>query len=335
MLAQVQDVTFQYSHTIGRREWNGGTGFAVPSALALGEGDRIYVVNRSIESKAYGKRVTICTIGEEYIGDFGSGATMEGIDQASLPNGSLVWPTSIALDKKGNVYIADEWLSLVSIFDSNGDWVGKWGTRGNGDGELDRPSGLAFDQQDNLYIVDSRNNRIQKLTKDGKFLSKWGKTGSGNGEFNRPWGIDIDHEGYVYVADWRNDRIQKFSADGRFIMKFGASGSGDGQFNGPTGKAGDGEGWIYVPDWYNDRLQIFDAQGKFITKITGDATLSKWGEMKLVAMPDVREARKVSEDMATEKLMLAPVAVDVDNQGRVLILESGRHRIQVYQKVTS
>ena len=201
--------------------------------MARGEGDLIYVVNRGDESRPEGKRVTVCTVAEDYVGEFAQGVTLTGAAEASSADGFLIWPTSIALDKDSNVYVGDEWLNRISIFTKDGDWIGKWGTPGESDGEINRPSGPAFDGDDNLLLVDSLNNRVQKFTKDGGFLSKWGRLGSGDGEFNMPWGIDIDTNGDVYVANWRNDRIQKFNSDGRFLMKFGSSGAGDGEFNRP------------------------------------------------------------------------------------------------------
>jgi DNA-binding beta-propeller fold protein YncE len=331
MTTQVVGVTFRYSHTIGRREAE-GAGFREPVAMARGEGDLIYVANRSEDYRHDGKRVVMCTVGEDYIGEFARGNTTPRYGVACADDGSIVWPTSVALDREGNVYVADEWLNRISIFTGNGGWIGKWGTPGHGDGEIDKPSGLAFDREDSLYLVDSCNNRIQKFTKDGKFLAKWGRAGSGDGEFNLPWGIDIDRNGDVYVADWRNDRIQKFAPDGRFLMKFGASGTGDGEFNRPTGVAVDKEGIIYVADWGNDRLQVFDAVGRFITKMTGDATISKWAKVKLDETPNAWKQREVAHGLEREKLLWGPIAVEVDDQGRIFVAEHPRNRIQVYRK---
>src|SRR5262245_35830338 len=177
MITQIHPVQLQYSHTIGRAEFS-GPGFRAPVGLARGADDRLYVLNRSYEGRPDGKRITICTVGkEEYITEFGRGVSAEQAS-AEAPDGSFMWPTAIALDKAGNVYVSDEWYNRISIFTKDGAWLGKWGTPGAGDGELNRPSGIAFDQDDNLYVVDSLNNRIQKFTKDGKFLLKWGKAGS-------------------------------------------------------------------------------------------------------------------------------------------------------------
>jgi DNA-binding beta-propeller fold protein YncE len=334
MATQVAPVTFKYSHTIGRQETRGGNGFFYPVAIARGEGERLYVLNRGTETPVFWpcKRVTICTIDEEFLGQFGEKIPPEEANAAS-PDGTFFWPTSVALDSQGNAYVADEWLNRISIFTKDGEWVGKWGTPGAGDGELNRPAGLAFNAEDHLYLVDSRNHRIQVFTKDGKFLCKWGSQGSGDGEFNYPWGITVDKHGDVYVADWRNDRIQKFTPDGQFLMKFGASGQGDGEFNRPTGVAVDKEGIIYVTDFKNDRLQVFDADGSFITVLAGEATLSKWGRERVDLDPGAWRARERAQALEEqEKPFQGPIAVTVDDDNRLFVVDCARHRVQIFHK---
>jgi DNA-binding beta-propeller fold protein YncE len=334
MVTQIEPLTFQYSHTIGRQETRGGNGFFHPVAVARGEGNRLYVLSRGTETPVFWpcKRVTICTIEEEYIGQFGEKIPPEEA-VPSAPDGTFFWPTSIALDKQGNAYVADEWLNRISVFTKDGDWIGKWGMPGERDGELNRPSGLASGADDNLYLVDSRNNRIQVFTKEGKFLFKWGGSGSGDGEFSIPWGIDIDKNGDVYVADWRNDRIQRFAPDGRFLMKFGASGQGDGEFNRPTGVAVDKDGTIYVTDFKNDRLQVFGADGDFITKLAGEATLSKWGRERVELDPVMLKGRERAQGLEEREMPFqGPIAVDVDDENWVFVVECARHRLQVFRK---
>jgi NHL repeat len=146
------------------------------------------------------------------------------------------------------------------------------------------------------------------------------------------WGIDVDTEGDVYVADWRNDRVQKFTAEGHFPMQFGTSGAGDGELNRPTGIAVDQAGVIYVADWRNDRLQVFEAEGSFISKLTGEATVSKWGKEKLDANAEMWQQRQRAQGLEREKQFWGPVAVEVDDENRVFVAESVRSRIQVYRK---
>ena len=331
MVTQIATVTFRYSHTIGRNE-ESGTGFRCPVDVARGKDDRLYVVNRSFEYRPERRRVTICTVEEDYIGEIGTGVTQRDYEESST-DGSFVWPTSIALDSEENLYIADQWLNRISIFTRDGDWIGKWGVCGAGEGQINGPSGLAFDPQDNLYLVDSKNQRVQKFTRDGKLLLQWGRQGQGEGEFNFPWGIDIDRDGNVYVADWRNDRVQKFSSDGQFLMQIGSSGQGDGQFNRPAGVAVDNDGVIYVTDWQNNRVQVFDREGEFITKLTGDATVSKWGSEKLDANPDMWKEREVAQELERERNFFGPAGVEVDEQGRLFVADSARCRVQVYRKI--
>ena len=331
MVTSIRSLGFQYSHTIGRHD-NAGESFKRPVAMARGNEDRLYVVSRGADNQPTSRRVTVCTVAEEIILEFGLGVSTLEEAEASVARGPLIWPTSIALDKEGNVYLADEWLNWISIFDAEGQFLGKWGRMGTGDGEFDRPSGIAFDQQDRLYLVDSGNNRIQKFTKEGEFLGTWGGPGKGDGEFNLPWGIDLDQQGNVYVADWRNDRIQKFTPDGQFLKKFGSPGNLEGEFRRPTGVAVDKDGTIYVTDWGNERLEVFDSAGSFVIQITGDATISKWGKNKLDANKDMWQWREMAHDLGREKLFSGPIAVEVDDTGRIFVAETGRSRVQVYRK---
>lgn len=334
MVTEIAPITFQYSHTIGRQENRGGSGFFYPVAITRDAENLLYVLSRGSETPAFFpcKRVTVFTVDEELVREFGQKIPPEEADD-SAPAGTFMWPTAVALDRAGNAYVADEWLNRITIFNKEGECLGKWGTLGAGAGEFNRPSGLAFDAADNLYLVDSANHRIQVFTKEGKFLSQWGRNGNGAGEFNHPWGIEIDHQGDVYVADWRNDRIQKFTPDGQFLMQFGASGPGDGEFNRPTGVAVDRDGIIYVTDFKNDRLQVFDADGSFITKLTGEATLSKWGRERVELDPTIVRGRELAQGLRErEKLFHGPIAVEVDDAGRVFVVECSRQRLQVFRK---
>ena len=335
--------TFVYSHSIGLYAQQGGPGFENPVDLALGRDDVLYVVNRSGDDLSRGgqrnKRVTICTVAEEYIGDFGIGGDGDG---------DLMWPCSIAIDRDEKVYVSDSALHRISIFDSRGTYLAKWGTEGESDGQFNRPAGIAFDRDDNLLVVDALNNRVQKYTKDGAFLHQWGRGGNGEGELNVPWGVTLDQEGNVYVADWRNDRIQKFDGDGNFLATWGSPGTGDGEFHRPAGVAVDDEGNVYVADWGNERVQVLSPDGSFLDKIRGESGLSKWGEHYFVSNQDELEEREKSElepalDMLPseslwdqsaniEKLFWGPTSIRIDAQGRIFVVDSHRHRIQIYRK---
>jgi DNA-binding beta-propeller fold protein YncE len=293
--------------------------------LALGADDVVYVLNRSYENRPDGIHVTMVTLNEEYITEFGS---------AGEEDGQFTWPTSIALDQDGNVYVADEWLHRISVFDKDGTFLSKWGKPGSGDGELNKPAGLAI-TNGTMFVSDSCNHRIQKFSLEGKYLGQFGSFGSGPGQLNIPWGLGLDTDGNVYVADWRNDRIQKFSPDGQPLASFGQSGSGIGQFNRPSGVCVDQDGDIYVADRQNDRVQVLAPNGRFITRFTGDHQLSKWGKEKLLSNPDMIRQRALAmanDHGVFEKSFAHPCAVKVDEQYRIAVLDHTRGRIQVYTK---
>ena len=319
----LSDRTFSYSHSVGRNEF-AGTGFRNPVDMALGADDVVYVVNRSYENRPDGVRVTVCTLNEDYISEFGSYGEEDG---------QLIWPSSIAVDSNENLYIADEWLDRVTIFSKDGEFLSKWGKSGSGDGELDRPAGIAI-SGDTIFVTDSRNNRVQRFSLDGQFQGKFGSAGNGSGQFNLPWGISLDQSGNVFVADWRNDRIQQFTADGEWQASFGNSGSGVGQFNRPNGVCVDQDGDIYVADWMNDRVQVLASDGRFITQLRGDNVLSQWGKDKLLSNADMIRQRQIAVTHSTdfEKRFSHPCAVKIDAQNRILVLDHTRGRIQVYAK---
>ena len=322
----LSDRTYRYSHTIGHQSFMGGPGFFQPTDLAVGRDGVIYVVNHGLperESGYPGVRVVMCTVDEEYLGDFGRYG--EG-------DGQFIWPLSIAQDSQQNVYVSDEWLHRISVYDKKGGFLDKWGVMGSGDGEFNKASGLVFDGEDNLYLVDSANHRVQIFTKDGKFLDKFGDFGAGEGQLNYPWGITIDGKGDVYVADWRNDRVQKFGPDGNFKASFGSSGSLIGQFNRPADVAVDKDGDIYVVDWLNHRVQVFTSDFRYITHFSGDATMSKWGEQTLRANPSYMRMWGLVRNGSPMQRFWFPIAVQVDEQGRVIIADGCRFRLQIYMK---
>ena len=329
-------VNLEYVDTIGFVADQGGRGFHLPMGIAIKDDGRIYVASRSNTQSLNIVGIQVVNLKHEFFGQ---------INSYGKGDGQMIWPTALALDSQENLYLSDDFLQRITIFDGEGNFKSRWGAKGNGDGEFDGPSGIVFDSDDNMLLVDHRNNRVQKFTKDGRFISKFGFQGSGDGQFDLPWGICLDDDGYIYIADWRNDRIQKFTSEGEFVAKFGASGDGDGQLNRPAGVAVDSDGNMYVADWGNQRLQVLAPDGSFLLKLRGQATLSHWAKEYLEAQADEIKARESFQpvfDVDTddqhevsariEPYFWDPVTVILDKQDRVYVLETSRHRFQVFQK---
>ena len=328
-------LSLRYVDNVGFNADNGGRGFHLPTAMVIRGDGRVFVASRSNQSQTVIVGIQMVSSDHDYYGQIG---------RHGREPGDMIGPTALALDGEDNLYLADDFLQRITVYDPEGDLITTWSNQGSGDGEFNAPSGMAFDRDDNMLLVDHKNHRIQRLTKEGGYISQWGCFGDGDGEFNLPWGIAQDSDANVYIADWRNDRIQKFTPDGEFIAKYGAPGDGDGEFYRPSDVAVDQEGNMWVADWGNQRLQVLDPEGNFIAKARGEAHLGAWAQEYISAQKDEERARSsyvpvfevdtddINEESARiEPYFWDPVAVAVDAEGRGYVLETGRHRFQIYK----
>ena len=181
----------EYIMTLGMTTME-GRGFYYPVDTAIGQDGRLYVVNRSLDVVTRGVRVTMCDIDSEYYGTFGAFGDKDG---------QFIWPSGGAIDSKGRVYVSDEQLHRISIFDHAGLFLSRWGSHGTGEGELDTPSGIAFDDQDNLYVSDTHNSRIQVFDQDGELLYIWT-------HFGKPSGLFIDRNDILYAGDGLSGQLR-------------------------------------------------------------------------------------------------------------------------------
>lgn len=326
-------MTVKYLDTIGLNAEFGGRGFHLPVDVSSNSESRIYVVSRSSPNPK-GRVIDICDLNHEWYGEFCG----DGIE-----NGYMKGPTAITHHTDGRVFLADEELNRITIFSPDGEYENSWGEKGANPGEINGPSGLKFISSDELLVVDHLNNRIQRMTPEGEYMSSWGHGGSGEGEFNLPWGIDTDISGNIYVADWRNNRIQRFDSNEKFIDMFGSSGKRPGEFNRPSDVAVDKNGFIFVSDWGNQRVQVFDDDWNFQILLKGQATVSPWAQEYLEANADELDARTRFDpfvEVDTEDLhemssrkegyFWDPISVEIDQEGRLIVVDSLRHRLQVY-----
>ena len=314
---------FSYSHTIGIASFL-GRGFMNPVDVRLDSEGLLFVLSRSNAGNK-DVRISVQTLDSEYMYEFGRWGTDPG---------QTTQPTAIVLDSDDHVYVPDEFMHNVSIFDREGKFLERWGEFGTGVGQFNRPSGIAIDSDGNLHIVDHLNARVQKLSPDGKFISSFGTFGTEPGQFNFPWGISIDSEDGIWIADWRNDRIQRFTPDGEFVSVLGSSGSSDGQFDRPSGVHVASDGTVFIADWRNDRVQVFGQDGAHTETLIGDATLSKWCQEFLDVNPEQASWRENAGLFEQEKRFWRPAAIETSSDGLVLIADSCRHRIQIYNRAS-
>ena len=329
----------EYVKTVGLTTNQSGRGFINPYDTAFTADGRILVLSHCDTARAALVRIGMLNWDEDYLGEFSKGY--------GRGEGQWMLPIAMSVDSQQRVYVTDEHLHRVTVFDLDGSLVAQWGEKGSNAGQLNAPAGIAISGEDSVYVVEQGNNRVQRFTTGGESMGVWGEAGSEPGQFNMPWGIGISKSGDVYVADWRNDRVQRFTSDGQFVMSYGSSGSGDGELSRPSGVCVDSDGYVYVADWGNERVQLFDADGNFVQTLRGQATLSKWAQDFMSVNPDESNTREMSNlvpelpphldtpylvSSQIEPYFWGPVSVRLDGEERLYVTESNRHRVQIYQR---
>lgn len=232
-----------------------------PKGIAVDQENNIYVTDRS---NGRIRKISPVGIINTIAGDGSFGYSGDG---GPAINAAFNFPSGLALDAAGNLYVTDFENSRVRRIARNGLISTVAGSaRGySGDGgpsvvaQLNHPDGIVVDGSGNLYIGDAGNNRIRmaatngsisnavgsRLIEDGACCGKTvgGYSGDGgsavNAELYSPSGLALDPDGNIYVADTFNNRIRRISRNG-VITTFAGSGpttSSGGSFAGDGGPA--------------------------------------------------------------------------------------------------
>ena len=339
MIIRQKQEPLLYERTLGMSVME-GKGFYYPNDAAVSSDGKIYVLNRSLEARGSGRgmRVTICDSSDEFHGDFGEFGNKPG---------QFMWPSAITQGPDQNIYITDEHLHKIMKFTAAGLFLKEWGQFGSEPGNLDAPSGIAFNSTGELFVSDTYNNRIQVFTSSGEYIRCLDNTGN----LNLPWRLSFDASDYLYVADWGNDRICKYDPDGKFMSSFGKTGGGEGEFLRPADVVVDDAGRMFVCDWGNERIQVIDANGQFLQMNLGQSDLSPWATNFLNINVEEGKAREKSDlhkkdikfanphdrheiSSHIEEYFWSPMALSLTEDGYLYVIESNRHRIQIFKTVT-
>lgn len=281
--------------------------FGSPRAIAVDDAGSLYIADavntriRKIDST--GKITTIA--GNGTVGNKGDGGPAIA---AELNN-----PRSIAVDRSGNLYIADSVNHRIRKVDVNGriSTIAGSGIRGfSGDGgpatraQLAFPDGVVVDRDGNVYIGDYASHRVRKVDPNGTITTVAGAGPGypGDGDLatqaflSFPKYAVLDKNGILYIADTANHRIRRVDRDGEIttIAGTGTGGfSGDGgfavnaQLNEPYGVILDSAGNIYIADTANHRVRKVTLDGKIAT-ISGTGADSSSSDNGPAAGADVR-----------------------------------------------
>ena len=254
-------------------------------------------------------------------------------------------PAGVAVDRAGNVYVADTFNHAIRKVTQAGvvtTLAGLPGTFGStdgtgGDARFYYPDKLALDNTGNLYVADSGNSTIRKVTGEGvvtTLAGLAGSFGSANGtgsaaRFNSPEGVAVDSAGNVYVADADNCTIRKVAPVGtNWVVTTiagltGSVGSANGtggaaRFSFPQGLAIDGTGNLYVGDTDNYTIRKVTPVGTnwVVTTLVGRAGISG-------SVDGTNSAARLSD----------PKGVAVDSAGNIYVADEENHTIRLVTPV--
>ena len=261
---------------------------ANPSSVVVDSSGNYYIADTF---NSLIRKVTSSGTITTYAGNINSGPGYVDATVATL--GQLAFPSAVALDAAGNLYICESLAGggggignnrirkvstsgvLTTIANNS---TGAAGSSGDGGpataAHLNNPLGIAVDKAGNLYIADTNNHKIRRIAANGIITTVAG-TGiagfSGDGgaatsaQLNNPTGVSVDASGNLFIADNRNFRIRMVSANGTITTIAGKASSGDSgdggpatnaQLKFPTGTAVDSAGNVYVADNQNSAIRL-------------------------------------------------------------------------------
>jgi sugar lactone lactonase YvrE len=158
----------------------------------------------------------------------GTGMDGFGGDNGKSTNAKFNYPTSLAFDKNGNLYVADFFNHRIRVISPGGiittfAGTGNKGYKGDGgpanQAELYHPNDVTFGPDGYIYCTDMNNHCIRKISVDPPHIistvAGTGKRGfSGDGgranqaQLNLPRGLAFGPDGNLYVTDSFNNRVR-------------------------------------------------------------------------------------------------------------------------------
>jgi sugar lactone lactonase YvrE len=249
-------------------------GLIAPSSVAVDSSGNVYIAD---PQAAVIRKVT-----SGFISTFaGIGTATFSGDGGPAASAGLNFPSAVAVDSSGNVYIADTLNQRIrKISAGNITTIAGISNLGfNGDNQsatlasLFAPQGVAVDAAGNVFIADTQNNRIRKVTA-GVITTVAGNGTPGylgdhgaatTAELNLPKAVALDLNGNIYISDYNNNVVRRVS-NSVIVTAAGSNLSGytgDGgpatsaDMFGPLGLAIDPTGaFTYIADSGNNVIRV-------------------------------------------------------------------------------
>ncbi len=331
----------------GREGFSGDGGPATAASLmsaqavAVDNAGNIYIADRE---NARIRKVTAATgIISTLAGNGTQGFSGDG---GRATAASLERPEGVAVDRLGNVYIADDFNDRIrKVTAATGiitTLVGTSESGFSGDGgpasmaTLRSPSAVALDSEENLYIADRLNHRIRKVfSANGTITTVAGSGAPGlirdggpatAALLDFPLSVALDAAGNLYIADTSNHRIRRVAATNGHITTVAGNGVAD--FSGDGGPATAASLWqpaavavdssanIYIADRRSGRIRKVSSATGLITTVAGNGTEGFSGDGGPALSASMSRAQGIA----------------VDRSGNLYIADMDNHRIR---KVTA
>jgi sugar lactone lactonase YvrE len=260
--------------------------FRLPNAVAADLAGNLYVADTGNQVI---RKIAPDGVVSTLAGMAGVSGSADGLgDQARFQA-----PFGLAVDREGNVYVADTINNTIRKIFPDGvvqTLAGRAGQAGDDDGVGDaarfrNPWGVAVDPWGNVFVADMSNDAIRKISPTGRVTTLAGLAGSsgqmdgagGRARFNRPFGVAVDPRGNLYVSDSGNQAIRRITPEGEVVTLAGRPGQAgyadgsrsDARFNDPEGLAVDASGNLYVADTGNNLVRKITPLGMVSTLKVG------------------------------------------------------------------
>jgi len=240
----------------------------------------------------------------------------------------FAYPSGVARDSSGNIYIADESNCVIRMVNPAGTISTFAGIGTNapspscgysGDGgpatsaQLNVPYTVYVDSKNNVYIPDT-NNHVVRVVTGGTITTIAGIPGqpgySGDGgpatsaKLNVPAAVALDGAGNIYIADSSNHRIREINAATGIISTVAGNGacafSGDGiaienSLCYPYGLWTDVNGNLFIADASNNRLRWVNAAG-LMTTFAGNGAAGYDGDGAFATNAELSQPSGIWED---------------------------------------
>jgi sugar lactone lactonase YvrE len=238
-------------------------------------------------------------------------------DGGPATSARLNYPTAIAIDMQGNLFIADRYNNRIRLVSSSGII-----TTLAAPPSISDPRGVAVDVAGNVYVADSGNNRIGRISSGVISTLAGGSAGfSGDGgpadaaNLSLPIEIAVDVLGNLFIADRGNYRIRKIDGTGIITTVAGRSDDGgaatSAQLNFPNALAADRSGNLFIADTDSQRIRKV-TPGGVVTTVAGNGAVGSAGD----------------GGPAESALLNYPAGVTVDDSGNLFIADTRNNRIR-------